>query len=199
MLTIDLLRHGELVGGVKYRGIIDDPLTELGSSSMNSVWNDICDSVELIYSSPLQRCAIPASQWAKETNIPLYLDSRIQELHYGEWEGLTPEEIKQMHSELLRQWRLNPDGLQPPSGEPMNDFMSRIQTFYSELHANHKDAHVLIVSHSGVLRALLSLALSAPVQTTRHLSIPYACWSRIQIDESGTASLLYHAAGITPR
>lgn len=195
MLTIDLLRHGELVGGVKYRGIIDDPLTELGRSSMDNVWSNVRDNVSTIFSSPLQRCAVPASDWANDAEKSLHIDSRLQELYYGDWEGKTPEQIKLTDCDLFYQWRTNPDGLSPPNGESMSDFSSRVSNFFDELRTRHQEDHILIVSHSGVIRTMLALALAAPVQTTRHLSMPYACWSRITIDDSGMTALQFHAAG----
>ena len=52
---IDIIRHGEPVGGKRYRGQIDDPLSEKG-------WQQMRDAVaghnpwDVIISSPLARC-----------------------------------------------------------------------------------------------------------------------------------------------
>lgn len=54
--TIDLIRHGEPVGGHRYRGhAIDDPLTERGWSQM---WDGVgsCNTWDHIITSPLQHC-----------------------------------------------------------------------------------------------------------------------------------------------
>ena len=61
---MDLLRHGALEGGVKYRGSVDDPLTSEGRQQMNTVWSRLDGGIDLIISSPLCRCAEPA--WVHE-------------------------------------------------------------------------------------------------------------------------------------
>ncbi len=56
MVGIDMLRHGELSGGEKYRGITDDPLTEKGKAGMDAVWQCVKQDIQLVVTSPLTRC-----------------------------------------------------------------------------------------------------------------------------------------------
>ena len=53
--VIDLLRHGESIGGRRYRGQQDDALSELGWEQM---WQSVGghDAWQQIVTSPLQRC-----------------------------------------------------------------------------------------------------------------------------------------------
>ncbi len=192
MLTIDLLRHGALVGGVKYRGALDDPLTCEGRLAMDDVWCQIKEDVTSVVYSPLSRCAEPAQAWAKEAGVSCVAEPAIQELSYGGWEGLTAEEIKQHYPQMLEKWRQDPTHMTPPQGEPMIDFSKRIRCFLQTLLAQHQPGHLLIVAHSGSIRMLIAHALQAPIVSTRHLSMPYACWSRLVVKE-GQASLCFHA------
>ncbi|MDQ6989968.1 MAG: histidine phosphatase family protein [Mariprofundaceae bacterium] len=191
MLTIDLLRHGALQGGVKYRGSMEEALTEQGRDSMNQVWAHIQQDVTSIISSPLSRCAEPAQSWAKERQIPCVIEPLLQELHYGEWEGLTAAEIEQHTPNQLAKWRQDPTLLSPPQGESMLLFAARVKQAWTQLLAQHQDGHILIVAHSGSMRLLLSLVLQAPIVSTRHLQMPYACWSRVQV-KAQQASLCFH-------
>jgi len=191
MLTIDFLRHGALEGGIKYRGCLDDKLTPQGEDAMTKVWQDVNQHVTQIISSPLSRCANLAESWAVEQGVDCILDKRIQELSYGDWEGLTAAEIEQEYPNQLQAWRADPTHLSPPNGEPMQTFAARISDFWQAL-VLQQDEHVLIVAHSGSIRLLLANALNAPIQTTRHLAMPYACWSRVQIKEK-QAQLIFHA------
>jgi broad specificity phosphatase PhoE len=52
---IDLLRHGEVLGGSCYRGITDDPLTNKGWQQMQAKL-DCNKHWDVIISSPLSRC-----------------------------------------------------------------------------------------------------------------------------------------------
>ncbi len=191
MLTIDFLRHGELEGGIKYRGCMDDALTIQGRESMDKVWCAVADKVTQIISSPLRRCAVPAKDWAKQAGLVCQMDRRLQELAYGDWEGLTPADIEREYPRLFAAWRKDPTHLTPPHGESMHDFSRRVFSFMDELLSTHSDEHVLLVTHSGTMRLMLAYMLGAPIKSTRHLMMPYACWSRAQV-EDGHARLVFH-------
>ncbi|WP_038248729.1 histidine phosphatase family protein [Ghiorsea bivora] len=192
MLIIDLLRHGALQGGVKYRGALDEDLTQTGREAMDKVWQQLQGEVDTIICSPLSRCAEPALLWAEQADIPCVVEPAIQELSYGDWEGLTAAQIEHAYPGILQAWRQDPTPMTPPNGEPMLDFSKRIQVFLHHLIQEHKHGHVLLVAHSGSIRMLIAHALQAPIVSTRHLSMPYACWSRLKVDK-GHVSLQFHA------
>jgi len=191
LITVDLLRHGELEGGVKYRGLVDDPLTTAGRAAMDGVWNEVKSEVNLIISSPLSRCLGPATEWAKEAGIESVSDERIAEMHYGDWEGMTSEEIMARYPGMLEKWRADPESVQVPNGESVLQLQERIAAFWSEVCETHDGKHLLVVAHSGSLRMLITHLLNAPIITTRHMQMPYACWSRIAY-EHGSSQLLFH-------
>ena len=74
---IDLLRHGEPVGGRRYRGQIDDPLSDTGWQQMRAALADRRDW-DIIYTSPLRRCAEFAGELAARHGLPLASDPRLQ-------------------------------------------------------------------------------------------------------------------------
>ncbi len=186
MLKLDMLRHGELAGGVRYRGRIDDPLTPQGRAQMERVWRRLRGEIGLIVTSPLSRCAEPAQAWARQAGIPCEIEPRVQELAYGAWEGLRAEEIAARWPDLFARWRENPAGLEPPGGESPERMRERLADWWEELRARHQrgeaPARVLLVAHSGTLRMLAALALAAGFETTRRLDMPYGCWSRLAAD-----------------
>lgn len=191
MLTVNLLRHGALEGGIKYRGQTDDPLTIQGRSDMDAVWQNLNSDVDLIITSPLSRCAEPATTWAKQAHIPCIIEPRITEMHYGAWEGKTSETISAEFPGMLEQWRRDPTGMRPPGGESPEEMHKRLQTWLTEISTRYQNKQLLVVSHSGTLRMLIALALRAPIASTRHMDMPYACWSRLYCDELG-ARLAFH-------
>jgi len=183
MPIVDLLRHGALVGGVRYRGRIDDPLTPEGRAAMDAVWQAVANEVELIVCSPLARCRQPAEDWAAQKGIALIVEDRLMELAYGDWEGKTAEEIEAQWGELFRRWRRNPAGLRPPGGESPEEMRARIQAWWHEFRRAHLGKRALVVAHSGTIRMLIAIVLGAGIETTRKMAMPYACWSRIAADE----------------
>lgn len=194
MITVDLLRHGELEGGVKYRGQVDDPLTEAGRMDMDLVWQQLTGDIDLIISSPMSRCLGPATGWAASVGIECLTDSRIAEMHYGEWEGFTSKEIMARYPGLLEQWRADPESVSVPGGESIHQLRDRIADFWSDICEKHDGKRLLVVAHSGSLRMLIAHVLSAPIISTRHMQMPYACWSRAMHDH-GSSQLLFHHHG----
>jgi len=193
MLTMDLLRHGALEGGVKYRGHVDDPLTFEGRQQMNRAWSRLSKEIDLIISSPLSRCAEAAQAWASEAGITCILEPRVAEMFYGEWEGKTIAQISQQDPEMLELWRKNPEGMRPPGGESPEELRKRISLWWHETCELYPNKHILLVGHSGSLRMLISHILAAPIKTTRQMHMPYACWSRIS-HQNEQNSLHFHNA-----
>ncbi|MDX8390037.1 MAG: histidine phosphatase family protein [Mariprofundaceae bacterium] len=191
-MIIDLLRHGALEGGKRYRGQVDDLLTAEGRHDMDRVWHKIKDRVEVIVTSPLKRCSLPAHAWGSDNDIPCITESWLREMHYGDWEGMSANEIEATYPGILKHWRRNPESVTVPNGEPLELFLSRIDKGWKNLTSNYQGKHLLIITHSGAMRALIAQALcESPPIVMRRLSMPYTCWSRIEFKD-GTPSLTFH-------
>lgn len=188
--TIDLLRHGELLGGVRYRGSIEAELTAAGRADMDAVWSRLKGRVESIVTSPLSRCRLAAGEWAEHNDIDCEIITDLREMHYGAWEGMTAEEIEQRFPGQLTRWRENPVGMQIPGAESIEGFAERVTRAWDAMLRGHAGRHVLLVAHSGTLRVILAHVLGAPLSATRRFSMPYAAWSRVRHSECG--SLLTH-------
>ena len=74
--TFDLMRHGTPVGGRKYRGQIDDPLSAEGWAQMRAAVAGQCPW-DVIISSPLLRCVEFARELAQRHDLALELDDRL--------------------------------------------------------------------------------------------------------------------------
>lgn len=105
-----------------------------------------------VYSSPLTRCLQLAQTFSDSVNT----DPRLQELYFGDWEGVRFDDID---SVALQQWTDNFATVTPPNGESFADLYQRTGEFWKELLANPAD-QVVIVTHAGVIRALLARVLS---------------------------------------
>ena len=79
---IDLLRHGEPVGGRMYRGQVDHPLSKKGWCEMNE---SVAKSTgwDVIYHSPLLRCSEFSADLSQQLGIPAKLDDRLKEIGFG--------------------------------------------------------------------------------------------------------------------
>ncbi|MCR4300981.1 MAG: alpha-ribazole phosphatase family protein [Sulfuricaulis sp.] len=191
----DLLRHGEPVGGRKYRGQLDDPLSERG-------WQQMREAVgehrpwDAILSSPLSRCAAFARELASRHDIPLEVEPRMMELGFGAWEGRTATELLEQDSQLLTRFWQDPVNHAPPGGETLVAFRDRVRGAFNDALLRHEGQHVLLICHAGVIRLLVSHALDMPLDKMFRIDVPSAGISRIRIDANGAGQLprlVFHA------
>jgi len=190
MKHIDLLRHGSLCGGVRYRGSMEENLDDLGWQQMQSRWQQLQAEVDIIICSPLSRCAEPAQQWAKEKGISCVIMPEFQEMYYGAWEGKTKQDIELDFPNMLQQWRTNTLGLRIPDAEKIEDFQTRVLSGWQQLLSKHAHQHVLILTHSGVFRLILSHVLGANLNALRRFRVQYAAWARIEYQQASNQLML---------
>ncbi|MDH3354912.1 MAG: alpha-ribazole phosphatase, partial [Chromatiales bacterium] len=178
---IDLIRHGEPVGGSRYRGQIDDPLSEKG-------WQQMRDAVadhapwEQIISSPLSRCADFANELSARHNIPVTFDERLAEIGFGDWEGKSAAELMESSPDILMNFWRDPVNHTPPNAEPLIDFQVRVIGAWDEIISRYADQHILIVGHAGQMRMVIRHVLDMPLDKMFRLQIPNAGITRIQVD-----------------
>jgi alpha-ribazole phosphatase/probable phosphoglycerate mutase len=192
---VDLIRHGEPVGGRKYRGQTDDPLSEKGWAQMRAAVGD-ARPWQAIVSSTLSRCAQFAQELATRHALPLEPDARLIELGFGSWEGRTPDDIRRDDPErLLRFWD-DPFTHAPAGAEPLAQFQRRVLDAWREVIARHRGRHVLIVAHAGVVRTIVAHVLAVPLQRVFRIQVPSAGLTRIEVEHHGRhelPKLVFHA------
>lgn len=198
--VIDLIRHGEPVGGPRLRGSQDDPLSELGWSQMRESVGDY-DQWSHILTSPLSRCHAFASELSARHQLPLFVHDDFREIGFGEWEGLTTKELFERDREALKRYWQSPEEHTPAGGEVMSDFVCRVHSAWDLLVESHEGEHPLLVCHGGVIRAILVHVLGMPQDKLWNFDVPYANVSRIVYlrfeDGSQTAQLKFHQARLS--
>ncbi|MGC8119804.1 histidine phosphatase family protein [Marinobacter sp. VGCF2001] len=182
--VIDLIRHGEPEGGQMFRGSKDDPLSDLGWQQMTAAVTDR-DQWDIIISSPMQRCQHFARQLSEQHRLPLHLEADLREIGFGEWEGMTGDQVRASYGEKLQQFWADPVNAHPPGGEPVSDFFERVLRGFERCQQTFDGQRVLVVCHGGVIRMILASVLGIPLEKSfTGFAVPYACRSRIQIDRS---------------
>ncbi len=186
---IDIIRHGEPQGGSKYRGHIDDPLSERGWAQMRAAV-DGRDEWQQIVSSDLSRCAAFADEVAKRLAIPVEHTDQFREVGFGDWEGMTAKEIMAKDEAALSSFWQDPLNNTPPNAEPLADFYQRIESAWERMLATHAGKHILLVGHAGMMRILLLKALAMPLESFYRFDPRNATIIRIRVD-SGRHGELY--------
>ncbi len=186
MTQIDVIRHGEPVGGRRYRGHgVNDPLTDTGWQQM---WASVPDasSWDLIISSPLSRCSEFAKALAERQQIEYEIIDAMKEIGFGEWEGKTPEEIVAADAEALERFSADPVHNRPKGAESLESFSTRVWNAYQEIADRHQGRHILIVAHAGVARAIIANVLRMSLDDV---------YSRLRVEYGAVVSTLIEKPG----
>lgn len=187
---IDLLRHGEPVGGRMYRGQLDHPLSDRGWAEMRAAVGGM-NHWDAIFHSPLLRCSAFAEQLAGQLDIPAQADERLKEIGFGVWEGKTRADIEALEAGALRRFYLDPVNHQPEGAERLRAFYLRVGEAWEALSTQEVYARPLVVAHAGVIRAIICQVLKAPLLSMYRLQIPSAGLITIQFGEQRPPSVLF--------
>ncbi len=188
---IDLIRHGEPVGGRRYRGQKDDPLSERGWAQMWSAVEVPAPWVQIV-SSPLIRCSAFARSLAKNLKIPFLEDERLKEVGFGAWEGRSGSELKRDDRQILARFYRDPMCHRPEGAEPLDAFHSRVREVFEAIRTDQQGRHVLIVTHAGVIRAVIAHVVQAPLSGMYRISVPTASLARVLSNTERPPTLMFH-------
>jgi len=195
--TVYLLRHGEIATPGILAGKIDVTLSEAGREQLSQTTESL-KGIRRCISSPLVRCHDWASEYCQQQNLQLEIESKLQEMDFGDWDGKSYQALweidNQPHKSSIGDFWQNPWQHQPPSGETMENFVSRVDNWWqdfcveSKLQTSLQDT--LVVTHAGVIKHLLARILHLPIPGTGHMTsidVPYACLIKISLyrDENG--------------
>ena len=196
--VIDLLRHGDVEGGRKYRGQLDDPLSELG-------WQQLRDTTankqnwQQVITSPLKRCADFAEELKQTHALPLQTWPEFKEVSFGLWEGKTADELLNVEADAIKRYWNDPINTTPPQGENLLAFEKRVLNGWNNLLSEFQGLHILLVSHAGVMRIILCYLLGMPLSELFKLDVGLAKVSRIQIEHINGENwprLIFHGSDL---
>jgi len=185
-----LLRHGEIATPGILAGKTDVMLSDKGLLQLWQATQKLPKITQCI-SSPLQRCQNFASQYALKHNLELELETNLQEMNFGDWDGKYYRDLWQIESSTsLGDFWQDPWLHTPPNGEEITDFVSRVDSWWQQWLAKGNDGNTLVVSHGGVIKHLIARILNMPIPGTTHMSnidVPYAGLVKIAVytDDQG--------------
>lgn len=190
---IELLRHGEPVGGRRYRGKLDDALSEKGWQQMWRAVGDRSDWQQIV-TSPLQRCRAFAMALGERHGLPVAVDGRFAEVGFGSWEGRTRQELEaQFPGQVLRFLR-DPVDNRPPGAELLDDFICRVHAGLADVLQAYAGKRILLVAHAGVIRAVMTHVLGMPPAAMYRIHVENAGLTRIRTDRERTFTLVSHGS-----
>lgn len=139
-----------------------------------------------IYSSPLDRALTTASELAHMVALPVEEREGLTELDYGEWDGLSLDDVAQKYHDDYGRWVADPAWNPPTGGETAVALAQRVMQVIEEIDKAFPDGNVLIVSHKATIRVALCALLGVDVGRFRYrFGCPVAAVSIIEFGTYG--------------
>lgn len=181
-LTLHLVRHAStaLTGRVPSGGDTHGPaLSDAGVAEAEALAATL-EPPDVLLSSPLLRTWQTASILGPEPELA----PDWAELRLGEWDGLPYREIAERWPQEYTRWRESP-AARPPGGESVEDLQQRMDAATLRLRTEYPGRTVVVVTHTGPIRAVVARALEAG---------PAAFW-RLRTDPASITTLRWWADG----
>jgi alpha-ribazole phosphatase len=178
-LKLTLIRHTSLQiePGICY-GQSDIDVSASFVSEVANTQKKLAEmTFDSIYTSPLQRCV----KLAEALNLgDVVEDARLKELHFGDWELHAWDDIPR---EIFDDWAYDYANKAPPNGETFSELQQRGIHFLDEIKNKHADKNILVISHGGLIRALLAHVLNMELKGLFRFTIDHASVTQLDFSQ----------------
>ena len=157
-----LIRHGETDWSRERRftGARDLPLSSRGRFQSEAVAGALAERpLAAVWTSPLERARSTAEAVAKPHRLEPHVAPAFREMAFGQWEGLTRDEVAARFPEPTQAWVTTPHLVTPPGGETLAQVGARVAAGLEEVLRAHEGVAVVLVTHAIVIRLLVLAGL----------------------------------------
>jgi len=197
--TIYLIRHGEVGDSNprRYNGHIDVPLSENGVEQIKRLAVFLSGEVskrvsgkagkrestqlKAVYCSGLERAVKSAEIIAEPFGLEPVVVDGLKERSFGEWEGMTFDEVGEKWPDAFNAWADDPLRFSPIGGESTLETRERVMPAFNKIVDDHKGEEIAVVSHGGVTRVILCEMLGMPLENIFRIEQDFGALNVIEI------------------
>jgi broad specificity phosphatase PhoE len=177
-MRITLVRHAEVIKEYqgRYNGHIDIPLSLNGIKHAKELALKLKDEkFDKIYCSDLLRAKQTLEQFSYSVE-PIF-SSSLREKSWGIHEGKSFDEIEKMGIEYknFEQWISTLDG------ESVKEYSQKLESYFRGVIFKQKEKNILVVTHSGVIKTLISILEGISLEDAFAIDLPYSSYKVIEI------------------
>ena len=188
MTRVVLIRHGQTEWNKfgKYQGQSDVALSEEGLEQAICLADNFpLERLDAVYASDLKRAMVTAETVAERFGLQVRPEEAFREISFGDWEGLTYEEIVSGWPEAMKNFLLHPDIMEIPHGETFPRVRERAMKRLGEVVAEHEPHNhtIGIFAHGAVLRTMLTAIMQMPLSQVWTLSQYNTAVNIVRFDE----------------
>jgi broad specificity phosphatase PhoE len=197
MTHLVLARHGETVWHAenRYAGRTDIALSPRGREQAERLGRWAASArLAAIWVSPLLRARQTVEAVERATGLAARVDPRLQELSFGQGEGLTNVEIERSFPEAFAAFQADPVANHLPGGEDPRQAAKRAIDCFWEIERTHPNGRVLVIAHNTLIRLALCGLIGVPLSRYRTLfpSILNGALIEIRIEGDRTSLLRFN-------
>lgn len=156
------VRHGATVLSAedRFAGSSDVALSDEGRRQAGGLAARLAgESLNAVYTSPMQRTVETASIVAAPHDLPPQAEDGLREIDHGHWEGMHRSEVEARFPEEYAAWEQDPFTFAPRGGESGLHVLARSLPVIREIVVRHAGETVLVISHKATIRLLISTLL----------------------------------------
>ena len=188
MTKFYIIRHGETIWNAETRaqGAKNIQLNERGLLQAQYLGKRMKNySIDAIYSSDLDRALSTAQAVAKEFQYEVNIVPALREMSFGDWEGLTNQEIQEKHATHYTIWRSTPHEAQIPGAERLLDVQRRGLAALHQIAEGNPNKNLVLVSHGTAIKAILLGLLDMDLSYFYRIRQDNACINVVEFREYG--------------
>src|SRR5688500_8441705 len=125
-----------------------------------------------IYTSPMIRARQTAAPLERLAGVTAIVQDGLSEIAYGEWEGLTVDEVKARWPEAFAYWADDVASRGTPGGETAFHVAARAMRAVEGIRSRRHEGNVMLVSHKATLRVITCALLGLDVRLFRERIAP---------------------------
>lgn len=186
MVTLILMRHATTQANLEGQlvGQIESPISKKGQKEIEALYGQLQTiSIDHFYTSPSERARKTVELLAKVQNKEVEIVEDFKEIHFGLFEGKSFDWIATHNKEEVEKMLKEKDAYCYPQGESLITAHKRIAKGLEALLSKSQDETLLICTHAGVIRSILSHLLVQNHSLHWHFKIDNASLTYVTLEE----------------
>jgi ribonuclease H / adenosylcobalamin/alpha-ribazole phosphatase len=194
-----LMRHGETDNTVARLfcgpGGADPGLNSTGREQVRrtavKLVRDV--TVDAVLTSPMRRARETAELITSVLRVPIEVVEGFAECRFGEWDGLTLQQVRERWPTELDAWLASHDA-RPTGGESIVEVQSRVEEALRQALTTYSGKTVVMVSHVNPIKLVVRRCLDAPLHSIHRMLVAPGSTTSMSFYESGACALLSFSA-----
>ena len=192
-IRLYLIRHGQTDWNLegKIQGCHDISLNEMGRKQAELLAEGMKKRpITEIFSSRQKRALETAWAIGRSQGVKVTVIDGLEEVEFGEWEGMTWDEISREYPKEFEIWCTEPSKITPPGGESRPEIYKRIRRALKEI-VERARGNAAIVSHGAALAYMVSVMLEKDLGSHDEIIVKNVSISTVEYDrEIGRYTML---------